>query len=516
MMRNLTIVIMMLTSFVATAELETVTVSGEVRIRPRLWHNVYSNGIGGPTQLRFPSGQVPGRSIGPFGLGSRYRFDESGEDLDFIEQRTRLGVDAEFIENVRAFVELEYYNLWGTDFRSNYITGADFARANTGDVHLYQSYIEANDFFAENLRLRIGRQEMKLGKGWLVDNVTAAIFGRSWDMVRLTYSPTDWVIDAWMSKLAENSAIEQDEDIDFYGIHATYSGFDALSLSAYWMLIRDGRSINDTNFIAPAEWLEDAIGIDDYDPTYLHTIGLRAFGESGAWDYDLELAYQFGDADAFGTLFKPFGVYGDDGAKLDNLAADAELGYTFDTRFAPRVYVGGAYIGGEDNRDLSFLEWLSPFDRPKASVSFDRLFPAAPYSLVMEIGQDMSNFWQLRAGVSASLNERVSGGLRVAYFSVDEPFDHPRSFILGRYRIPIAPALSFWTEEADSFIGWTTLLTLRYQYSDDLSFGLAWEHLFTGEGLEDGSFLHRDGLEFSGGSDDDDADYIHGDVRIRF
>jgi hypothetical protein len=192
------------------------------------------------------------------------------------------------------------------------------------------------------------------------------------------------------------------------------------------------------------------------------------------------------------------------------------VGYTFDMRFSPRVYVGAAYFDGEDNREIGFLDWISPFDSPEASVSFNRLFPGAPYSPILEIGQDMSNFWQVRAGVGLTITDAVSLGFKVAHYEVVEPFDLPVSIGLGRFRIPVAPALSFWTTESSDDIGWATTASLRYAYSDDLSIGLLWEHLFPGDGLDDGSFVHRYGLEFSGGSDSDGADYIHADVRITF
>lgn len=500
----------------AAAELQNVTIGGEIRIRPRYWHNVYANDINGPQQIRIPSGFLPARAIGPWGANSRYRFDDRGSDLDFVEQRNRLHIDADFTGEVGAFIELETYYRWGTDFRSDYRTGADAFGGGPSDVQLYQAYIEADDMYGHPLRLRIGRQEMKLGKGWLVDDISAAIFGRSFDMARLTYSLDAAVIDAWYGKLAENGAIEEDGDIDFYGVHGTYSGIEALSLSAYWMLIRDGRSINDTNFTAPIEWLEGVFGLDDYDPSYMHTVGLRAFGKSGAVDYDLELAYQFGDADHVGALFSAFGTYGDNDADFGAWAGDLELGYAFDTRFAPRVYIGGAYFQGEDNRSTGFVDWISPFDRSDASVSFNRLFPGTPYSPVLEIGQDMSNFWQVRAGVNLAVTDAVTLGFKVAYYGVVEPFDLPRSISLGRYRVPVAPALSFWTQEADDALGWTAAAQLRYAYTEDLSIGLLWEHFFPGDGASDGSFAHRYGLEFTGGSDDDDADYIHADIRIMF
>src|SRR5690606_23735702 len=123
---------------------------------------------------------------------------------------------------------------------------------------------------------------------------------------------------------------------------------------------------------------------------------------------DLELAYQFGEADQTGALFTLNEIYGDDGADYDAWAGDVELGYTMDVWGAPRVFLGGAYFEGEDNRDVSFWDWLDPFDEPEASISFNRLFPGRPYSPILEIGQDMSNFWQIRGGVALKPSERVT------------------------------------------------------------------------------------------------------------
>ena len=517
MKRPLIVVASLLLVCGAYAELQNVDVGGEVRIRARYWSNTYETGINGPGEIRIPNFFVPKRPIGPFGVVSRYDWDDRDNDLDFVEQRTRLNVKADFTNEVKAFIELESYDIWGEDFRSNYITGADNRAVTTNDVEVYQAYIETDETFGLPLRLRIGRQEMKMGKGWLVDDITTALIGRSFDGVRATYSTDTLDVDAWFSKLNETGANEEDGDIDFYGIYATCKAVEWLNASVYWMYIRDGGSRNDTNFVAPIEWLEDVFNLDDYDPTNMHTVGLRLFGNTSGFDYDLEAAYQFGNADSVGFGFKPTGfLYGDDGADYDAFAADLEVGYTIDMAWNPRVYIGGAFFEGEDNRDLSFLEWVNPFYRSDASVSFNRLFPGKPYSFILEIGQDMSNFWQVRGGVVAHPTEAVTAGLQVALYGVDEPFDAPVMITVGGFKIPVAPALSFWTEESDDDIGVTTHLFVNYQYSEDLYFKAGWEHLFTDDGLEDGNFIHRYGLEFSGGTSDDDADYFYLETGLKF
>lgn len=486
-------------AFGAQAELQSVQVGGEVRVRGRYWNNNYSNAVAGPATPRYVGHSFANRPLGPFGLNSRFDFDRAGNDLAYVEHRTRLNVNADFTESVSAFVEFESFDLWGTDFRSNFVSGADAAGADT--VSLYQAYVETRDTFGHPLRVRAGRQEMKFGKGWLVDDIATAIIGRSFDAIRLTYGASELQVDAWWSKLIERRA--GDDDLDFYGVYGTYSGLEHLNLSAYWMLVRDGRSPEDTALGPVGEWYEDLLGLDDYGPSYLHTVGARLWGDLGALDYDWELAYQFGAADNVGALFAPV-RYGDTDADFGHFATDLELGYTLDTAWSPRVYVGGAWFEGEDNRDFTFADWFFPGEG-RASLSFNRLFPGKPYSLLLGINQDLSNFWQLRAGVSAKPSEKITLGAKVAYFEIDEPFETPVLFFY--------PA---WTRENDKELGWTTFLSAKYQYSPDLSITVVWERLFVGDGLEQGQFLARNGLELVAGTDDDDADYVHVDVQLKF
>ena len=44
-----------------------------------------------------------------------------------------------------AFIEIDSYDIWGEDFRSNYVTGVDARAASGDDVEMYQAYIEAEE-----------------------------------------------------------------------------------------------------------------------------------------------------------------------------------------------------------------------------------------------------------------------------------------------------------------------------------------------------------------------------------
>jgi hypothetical protein len=57
---------------------------------------------------------------------------------------------------------------------------------------------------------------------------------------------------------------------------------------------------------------------------------------------------------------------------------------------------------------------------------------------------------------------------------------------------------------------------MTYNYSEDLYFSVGWDHLFVGDGLEEGNFIGGNGLDFAGGSDGDDVDYLYFETGIFF
>ncbi|MCC6697038.1 MAG: alginate export family protein [Candidatus Hydrogenedentes bacterium] len=503
------LVLMPVSSF---ADLQNVDVGGQLRIRGRYWSNTFSEP---GRETRIPDFFLPRRPIGPTGTNSRMAFDDDTNSRGIVEQSTKLRVSADFTDEVNAVIELVDIANWGEgDFRSNYITGVD-SRANTSeDVEVLQAYIEMNEAWGAPLRLRIGRQQLTLFDGWLVGPVLG-ILELSFDAVRGTYTAGDFVVDGWWAKLAESGIDEQDGDVDFYALSLAYNGFEGHELGAYWLYLRDARSLNDTNFAAPIEWMEDVVGLDDYDPTNLHTIGIRAAGEFGPFDYSLNAAYQTGNADSAGQLFAPF-LYGDTGAEYDSWAGDLEIGYQFDVAWQPRVFLGATYFGGEDERDLTFLEWANPFYRPEASVSFNRLFSSRTYYFLIDQDRNASNFHIFLLGVEAKPTDAIGIEANVMKLGNNEAFDHPASVSVGQFRIPLAPALSFWTEESGKDIGWMARLYFTYSYSEDLQFRLLLEHLFADGDLDEGNFMNSNGLEFYGGSDHDDSTYVHFETILKF
>ena len=379
---------------------------------------------------------------------SGFSWNEEGHSISFVEQRTRLNAKADFTDDVSAFIELDSYDIWGEDFRSNYITAGDARAATADDVEVYQAYIDVKNMYDTPLSLRIGRQELSLGSEWLVGvNDSSSIFtGLSFDAIKLTYETDLASVAAFWAKLAERSPIEEDGDVDLYGIYASYLGLEDIVIDAYWMYVRDAIAWQDTG---PAttlgglvgQWFEEVFGVDSYDTVTLHTFGLRGAGTMGALDFESELAFQTGDAGRIGSLFAPV-LYGDDDADFSAWGANLEVGYTFDTTWQPRVFIGGAYFDGEDNRDISFVDWVAaqvwPWYDPDASISFNRLFSNWEYSEFLA-NTDLSNCWLIRGGVEAMPTEKLELLLSLAYYSAVDEFEAPPHFTLLGRRIPLDP-----------------------------------------------------------------------------
>jgi hypothetical protein len=499
----------------AVADLQSVQVGGSIEIWGGNYTPFYEED--GET-LHFPV-PVLYRPLGPAGLASTVRADGKGSGLAFMEQRTRLHVQADFSDQVTGFIELESIDQWGEDFRSTYDTGADFRADSSDDLEIYQAYVESSEIFGLPLRLRLGRQEIVFGSGWLVGNnpYPDPFTGLSFDAVRATWSNDRFELDAWCSKLDERFLAMNDGDVDFYGVYGTYKFSEAVTADLYWMWLRDATDYQDTQGTPWAEFLESLLGRDDYGVTNLHTAGLRTAGEGAGFDWEVEAAYQWGNADALGALFIPVGRrYGDTRARWDTWAGHGEVGYTLDAlKWTPRLYLAGHYYAGEDKRSISFGDWLNPFFQPSASVSFNRLFSDYEVDYFLD-GSGLSNFWMANGGAQFTFTEALSGGIDIAYLQAVAAFDWPAELRWGSIHLPLASQLPFLDQRGSRDLGWSLTLSGEYVFSDNLKIEAAYAHFFVGEAIEDGVFVDGNGTLLIGGAGQHDADFVYWMATLTF
>lgn len=488
----------------AFGELQNVSVGGKLEMYGSYWSDFYTSG---PVSAYGPW-QTHGRPLGINGTGTGISggIDRVGQSTSYVQQRTRIHLNADFTDNVSAFVEFDDVETWGEDFRSNYLTGADLRANSVDDVEVFQSYIEMKEIAGLPLSVRVGRQALDFGSGWLVgsDYGGDPFAATSFDAVRLTCATDTLTADAWWGKMSESMRGFAQGDIDFYGIYLTCAAVEDMTFDLYWLYVRDAAN-TDLGLSPLSVALARLTGRAEIDTSSLHTVGLRWAGKRGPWDWEAEAAYQFGNADTANLYSRPWpGLSGDTTAHWGQAAAHAEVGYTLDMPWTPRLFLGGAYYGGEDQREISFLDSLNPFDRPQAGPAFNRLFSITCEDIFLD-STILSNIWEAHAGAGIAPTEQLSFKARLQHLEVVAPFDRP-----------VFALFPWWTREGSRNLGWQTWLTGAYQYSADLLFEFGWYHYFAGDAYDTGAFIMENGTRFAGGFGHEDGNYLYCKVSLTF
>lgn len=441
----LTVVLMAVGIHVA-AELQQVQVGGQVRIR------------------------------------GNYMNLDSIDRSSFVEQRTRLNVRADFTQDVSVFIEMDNYHVWGDNdddepFASWYLCGNDFRGSNDA-VYMYQAYIEARNMWNTLLTMRVGRQEIMLGNQFLIGNndTSSLFYGRSFDALRLTYGTEDFSIDGIFVKLTENFGNFGRDDMDLYVLYGSYMGLSDVTLDAYWMFLRDDDGVMGRL----------TIGAEDIN---LHTVGLRGAGVIGAFDFELEGAYQFGTVYGLrNPWFRLFNRHAD--VDFGSFAVNSEVGYTFDVKWQPRVFARFAYLGGGRPNN----SWW----HNNRTMPFSRLFSNVQYSEFLDnwTGDNgaLSNAFVYGLGVEAQVTEAFAMKLTGSYLHADRPLNR---------------------RQRSKSLGWEVGLYGEYAYSQALILRAGYAHFFGKTGLEM-SPVRWSGLLPWAGDRNDDYDYLFVESEVRF
>jgi hypothetical protein len=374
---------------VAVAELQNVEVGGSLKIRGNYW-----------------------------------RLDKFGA-TSFIEQRTALNVKADFTNDVSTFIEFDSYGDWGQGFRSDYLTGIDDRGG--ADVSLYQAYIDEKNLWGTGLSSRTGRQELVFGSTFLLGNNSSGphFTGLSYDGTRLSYANDMFKIDAFAAKLAETFQNLGKGDVDLYGVYGSYIGIENVTIDAYGIGVTD-----------------DTVA---HKKANIYTFGLRGAGTLSGFDFDAEAAYQMGTVHGQPSAC-PLG-FGEADVKYGALGANAELGYTFDMAWQPRVFGKFAYFGGgKPDHDC----WSN--DR---TLPFNRLFSDISYSPFLDNNRNLTNLMFYGLGVQVMPTECVSLKLMGSCIDLDKS--------IGREQ---------------SSLGWQVCTSGTYHYSEDLAFTAGYSHFF--------------------------------------
>ena len=181
----------------------------------------------------------------------------------------------------------------------------------------------------------------------------------------------------------------------------------------------------------------------------------QMYTRAGAFDFDANAAYQFGDTDL--TRRVGFLGLGREDIDISAFGVDVRAGYTFDAGWQPRVFANFAWYEGDDE-----------------DLAFNRLFSDLEYSVFLDnVNANLTDVFVYALGVQVMPTEAVALKLVGTYFDGDENWDE---------------------------IGWEVGLCGAYNYSEDLTFRAGYNHFFA-----DDDFV-----------DDADFDYAFVETEIAF
>ena len=267
---------------------------------------------------------------------------------------TELQVDADLTDNVSAVIRLFNQRDWNRDvhfqtpaWRNTWGAWEASTRVdqdNAFDVGIDLAYVELKEFLYSPLTVRVGRQDLWFGKGFIVgrnqQNPHNAISApeytcvESFDSIRTTLDYDPWTIDGIAAKISEGN-IGDEDDSDLFGANIGYI-FDVYNaeMEAYWF------------------WKNDAASVIPYnvkDHNSVHTLGLRGSADPiEDWTIAAEGAIQVGTYVGFEMQME------NRARRAWAIDLSAECRYFRDT-FAWKPVLSGEYIfysgDGESNPD---------------------------------------------------------------------------------------------------------------------------------------------------------------------
>ncbi|MBM3255380.1 MAG: hypothetical protein FJZ08_03685 [Candidatus Omnitrophica bacterium] len=303
-------------AFAAYAEVQNVKVSGDIL--------------------------VSGISRDNFNLLKNTALSQEDSESLFLSQ-TRLRVDADLTDNVMVTIRLINERNWGVQ---------DTVTNNNDDIDLDLAYVNLKEFLYSPLSLKIGRQEVRLGNGFVIGNSRNYVAGvnigaaassiagvptdltmkKAFDAIRVTLNYDPLVIDAIYSKIDENLNTQgvnrgPNDDINLYGINAKYDLDKKTSIEAYGL----ARIDSDDGTTA---------GIDK--PVKAYTVGaLVSMNPIERLKASGELAFQFANSRQVAG--------GQSDTQTNAVAFQTMLSYDLNMKYSPIVELDYTYLGNRWN-----------------------------------------------------------------------------------------------------------------------------------------------------------------------
>jgi len=355
-----------------------------------------------------------------------YIYDYDEDSADFFQTHMRLFVQASLTDNVEAMVRLINERVW---------LGAWNEQYDEFETNLDLAYIKVSDLLTPGLVLTVGRQEIQFGEGLVVgsaylpddDYPRAAIeakdlgLQKAFDAIRVDYAFNQIPLDI-TGFMAKVDEYFSVEDYNLYGVNLGFNPGDVARVEGYYVRL---------------QYMDE----EDENVT---TAGVRVTGDVAGFALKGEYAKQFGEWD---------------GADNEGWALLLGGQYNF-PQSEMQAYIKvqlNCYSGQDDSSDNT--AWTSYFPSNVASR-----IGAINYLLATTISPDgLSNARVINIGGGISPVEKVA--LSLDWFNVTLMED------------------TGWAGDEDA-VGNEIDAAVTYKYSEDLTFGLQYGVMLTGDAMD--------------------------------
>jgi hypothetical protein len=261
-------------------------------------------------------------------------FGAGPQDPDgYLLWRAHLHSELRVGDSVRAFLE----------FKTTEIEGREGGARPPDQTHtdLHQAFLDftAPDIFAGTLTARLGRQELAYGSARIIGLRDGPNTRLSFDAARLLYAAPALRLDAFVAAPVEIDATGSFNDRRIRGetVSGLYATLPERGLDLYALFSTEDAA-------------RYQAGLADEERV---SLGARAFGRRGPWDYNFEGLYQFGD-------------WGSASIRAWTLASDTGFTWT-EAPWRPRLALKANVISGDDDPADDRLE------------TFNALYPRGGY-----------------------------------------------------------------------------------------------------------------------------------------
>ncbi|QGJ70287.1 Alginate export [Planctomycetales bacterium 10988] len=398
--------------------------------------------VGGEYRARFHSEQ------NMRGLGL------TGRDDDFLLHRNRVYLNAKIGDRARFYAEYIDAVSFYEDF------GPRPIEENRSDVLNFFADLTLLDDCKGKLIGRIGRQELLYGEQRLVSPLDWANTRRTFDGVKLMWQGKDWNVDGFWTRpviVDTHNFDNPDNQQQFYGLWATYKGFENDQLDLYWLGYENSEL---SNF---------AVRNRTLGTFHYQTVGARYLAGKGPTQALLQGAYQFGQNDGENDHSAGFFVIG--------------AGHKFeDVSWSPQVWL--------------YYDWASG---DADNLPYNQLFPLAHKYLGFMDFFSRSNIEDINATLALSPHKKVKLLAWYHLFYLQDGDDVAYN-IVGRPISPVAGGSQYLGQELD--------LIAQYTFGPRSNIIFGYSHFFTGDWYETNPVASTG---FTG-----DADFFYTQYTLQF